>query len=137
VDADWVLRRLQAELEADASDLFADDGMLKPVAQWPQIWRRGMVTALRVTQLYEKDGTGKNIEIGVVKDVQFADRTRKIELLGKHVAIGAFKERVALGTDDPLKKLYEQIAGQAIRPAGEIQTIEHQPQPDPETEGDA
>ena len=32
VDADWVLRRLEAELEADASDLFDDDGTVKPVA---------------------------------------------------------------------------------------------------------
>jgi phage terminase small subunit len=135
IDSDWVLRRLQAELEADASDLFADDGTLKPVHEWPEIWRKGMVSAVRVVQLYEKDSTGRNVAVGVMKDVQFADRTRKIELLGKHVAIGAFKERIALGADDPLKILFSQIAGTAIRPQAEKRTIEHQPAHEPEGEG--
>ena len=136
IDSDWVLRRLQAELEADAADLYGADGALKAARDWPEVWRRGLVISVRTTELYEREpGTGKNRVIGRMKDVVFADRVKRIELLGKHVAIGAFKERIALGADDPLKILFSQIAGTAIRPQAEKRTIEHQPAHEPEGEG--
>ena len=44
VDSDFVLRRLLEEVNADARDLYAPDGTLLPVPQWPEVWRRGLVT---------------------------------------------------------------------------------------------
>jgi len=131
VDADWVLRRLVEELTADVNDILNADGSVKPIADWPKIWRTGLVSGIRINELYEFDRTGKQGVIGHLKDLQFSDRIKRIELLGRHIAIGAFRDRVAVSTDDPLKKLYAQIQGQAIRPA-----IEHQHRPDAETEGD-
>jgi phage terminase small subunit len=131
VDADWVLKRLVEELTADVNDILNPDGSVKPVCDWPKIWRTGLVSGIRINELYEFDRTGKQGVIGHMKDLQFSDRIKRIELLGRHIAIGAFRDKVAVSTDDPLKKLYAQIQGQAIRPA-----VEHQHQPDAETEGD-
>jgi phage terminase small subunit len=46
IDADWVLKRLVAEAEADLADLFGGDNLLKPVKDWPTIWRQGLVTSV-------------------------------------------------------------------------------------------
>ena len=42
VDADWVLRRLFEELTADVNDILNPDGSVKPVCDWPKIWRTGL-----------------------------------------------------------------------------------------------
>lgn len=91
VDADWLLTRLAAE--ADLGDLYDENGDLLPIREWPAIWRQGLVTDLEISALYE--GTGKERrEIGHVKKVKFAERLRRLELIGKHIRINAFKEIV-------------------------------------------
>lgn len=91
VDADWLLTRLAAEAEADLGDLYDENGDLKPIREWPAIWRQGLVTDLEISALYE--GTGKERrEVGHVKKVKFAERLRRLELIGKHIRINAFKE---------------------------------------------
>ncbi|XAZ21569.1 terminase small subunit [Sinorhizobium sp. B11] len=91
IDADWLLTRLAAEAEADLGDLYDEKGDLLPIREWPEIWRQGLVTDLEISALYE--GTGKERrEIGHVKKVKFAERLRRLELIGKHIRINAFKE---------------------------------------------
>ena len=103
VDADYVLQPLLQEVEAKAGDIFAPDGTLLPVKQWPLIWQQGLVSQVTVTQLYEREaGTGRNVAIGEMKSVIFADRAKRLELLGRHISVGAFKDRVGLGIDNPL-----------------------------------
>ena len=79
--------------------------------------------------LFRSGGTenGRPKVIGHLKDVMFADRVKRIELLGRHITIQAFKERVSIGVDAPLRALFDQIKGQSIRPTEEIRTIEHIP----------
>ena len=51
------------------------------------------MTDLEISALYE--GTGRERrEIGHVKKVKFAERLRRLELIGKHIRINAFKEIV-------------------------------------------
>jgi len=45
VDADWVLRRLADEADADLADLYDEHGGLRPVHEWPPIWRKADTTA--------------------------------------------------------------------------------------------
>jgi phage terminase small subunit len=116
IKADHVLDRLLDELDADTADLFDADGNLLPVRSWPAVWRRGLVTSIQVTTLYKRDASGAQVEIGNLKNVTFADRVKRLELLGKHVSVQAFREKVQLGLDDPLRMLFEQVRGQAIRP---------------------
>lgn len=92
IDADWLLTHLAEEATADIADLYDDAGNIKPVHQWPIVWRTGLVAGFEVEELYE--GRGENREhIGRLRKVKLADRTRIKELIGKHVGVQAFVER--------------------------------------------
>ncbi|OHV24933.1 terminase small subunit [Rhizobium sp. RMa-01] len=97
VDADWVLKRLADEADADMADLYDDDGDLLPVEDWPLIWRQGLVAGVDIEALYAdgEEGEGRKI-IGHVKKLKLVDRTRRLELIGKHVKVNAFQETVEL-----------------------------------------
>lgn len=96
IDADWVLTRLAEEAEADLSDLYDDNGHLKPISEWPPIWRKGLVQGIEVEELYE--GRGEDREhIGRLRKLKFDSRIKRVELIGKHVAVQAFREQVGHG----------------------------------------
>jgi len=90
VDSDWVLQRLTMEVDADVADLYDDAGALLPVKKWPLIWRQGLVAGIEAVE--EKDEAG-NV-IGMVQKLKLADRGKRIELIAKHIDVGAFEERV-------------------------------------------
>ena len=89
IDADWVLTRLAAEAEADIADLYADDGSLLPVHEWPEIWRKGLVAGIDVEEIREE-----GVTVGTVRKLKLSDRIKRIELIGKHVNVQAFKDQV-------------------------------------------
>lgn len=92
IDADWVLSTLAKEATADLSDLYDDAGNLKPVSEWPMIWRTGLVVGVETFEEYE--GTGKDRKfIGYTKKLKLSDRIKHKELIGKHVDVKAFAER--------------------------------------------
>ena len=130
VDADFVLRRLLDEVNADAADLFDDDGRLLPVKQWPEAWRRGLVTTIRTREIYGR-GAERATQIGVQTDIVLVDRARRIELLGRHIKVNAFAaDQLNIGLLTPLQELFQQIAGNVIRPASEkAKVIEHDATP--------
>lgn len=90
IDADWVLRRLAEEADADIADIYGEGGELLPVRDWPLIWRKGLVGGIEAVE--ERDDRG-NV-VGVVRKVKLSDRIKRIELIGKHVDVSAFEERV-------------------------------------------
>ena len=99
INADWVLTRLAQETMADLADLYDEVGGLKPIHDWPLIWRTGLVAGIETTQ--ERDGTdvdGKP-EYATVRKVKLADRTKLLEMIGRHVAVGAFKELLKVEGD--------------------------------------
>jgi phage terminase small subunit len=81
INADWVLKRLSLEAEADLADLYEEDGALKPVSKWPLIWRQGLVAGV------ETDAQG-------VQKVKLSDRAKRLEMIGKHVNVQAFRDQV-------------------------------------------
>lgn len=93
VDADWVLRRLVDEAEADLADLYHEDGGLKPIKEWPLIWRQGLVAGVESIQEYEYV-EGEKIPAGVLQKIKLSDRIKRIELAGKHIKVNAFAERL-------------------------------------------
>lgn len=93
IDADWVLRRLHDEATADIADLLGDDGGVKPVTDWPMVWRRGLVAGIEVVETFRDDGDGRKL-VGYTKKVKLTDRVRVVELIGKHIGVGAFRERL-------------------------------------------
>ena len=115
IDADWLLARLADEAEADVADLYDENQNLKPVKEWPPIWRKGLVAGVDVEQLFE--GTGKDrAHIGQLVKVKLSDRVKRLELIGKHVGVQAFKEKVEVDASDPLKDLLREISGQSVTP---------------------
>lgn len=96
IDAAWVLTRLADEAAADVGDIYDDDGALLPVAEWPLIWRQGLVTGIDVEIIKGPDGT----EMGIVKKIKISDRVKRLELIGRHVSVKAFEDRISVGVDD-------------------------------------
>lgn len=96
IDADWVLTRLAEEAVADLADLYDDNGNLKPVKEWPLIWRQGLVTGLDVVEEFETVD-GKKERVGVVRKLRHSDRIKRVELIGKHVGVQAFRDQVGHG----------------------------------------
>jgi phage terminase small subunit len=95
------LQRLVEEAEADLADLYTDAGDLKPVDQWPEIWRQGLVAGVEIEALF--DGIGKDRkQIGYVKKLRLSDRVRRLELIGKHINVNAFHEQVKVTGLDAL-----------------------------------
>ena len=93
ITSDWVLTRLADEADADLADLYDEDMNLKPVHEWPEIWRKGLVAGVDVEELFE--GRGEDRErIGTVRKLKLSDRIKRIELIGKHVNVQAFREQV-------------------------------------------
>lgn len=115
--ANKLLEELVEENNADLADLYNDAGALKDIKDWPLVWRRGLVQQIDVEEIYE--GTGETrVKVGEVRKLKLSDRLKRKELLGKHVAVQAFKERVEHDVSDPLKELMQAISGNAILPKG-------------------
>jgi len=92
LDSDWVLERLSTEAVADLADIYDDKGALKPIREWPLIWRQGLIAGVETAQEFE-EVDGKKVPIGLVHKVKISDRIRRVELIGKHTKNGAFVEK--------------------------------------------
>lgn len=85
IDADWVLRRLGDEAIADIGDILDEGGAIRPVSEWPLIWRQGLVSDLDIREeMIEGQSVGRVVKVKV------SDRIKRVELIGKHVSVGAF-----------------------------------------------
>lgn len=102
INARWVLERLGKEVEADMADLYDESGNLKPVKEWPLIWRTGLVAGVDVETIAE--GAGR------VTKIKISDRTKRIELIGKHVDVQAFKDKIEHSGDMQINVLPEDAA---------------------------
>ena len=91
VDADYVLKRLFEMAEADESDCYDESGNLKPIHEWPAVFRKGLVAGLKTHELFEGTGEART-QVGVAREVKFTDRLAVIQTLGKHIGVNAFQE---------------------------------------------
>lgn len=92
IDADYVLRRLVAIDQMDIADILGDDGSIKPVKDWPEVWRRS-ISGMDVSELFEGSGDQRALA-GVLKKIKWPDKLKNLELMGKHVSVQAFKDTV-------------------------------------------
>lgn len=96
IDAAWLLERLAAEAQADANDLYDTEGHFKPVSEWPLIWRQGLVAGIEMGDV--TIGTGRRAKtVRRPVKVKLSDRAKRLELVGKHVGVQAFRDRVDHG----------------------------------------
>lgn len=121
-DVERLRQRLEDEVDADLADIFDEKtGALKNVHQWPMAFRRGLVVGIEVDEIYgeKPDGGGAAPVIGHTKKVKIADRHKRVELLGKHRDIFAWREkkdREIDAQDNPLKRWREEVSGRRILP---------------------
>ena len=85
IDADYVLRRLVEIDQMDVLDIMDDKHSLLPLSEWPKVWRQ-YISNVESIELSDGDG--------FVKKIKWPDKVKNLELLGKHIAVGAFKEKV-------------------------------------------
>lgn len=103
VNADYLLKRLHEEVDADIADLYDEEtGDLLPLHEWPPVFRRGLVAGVEIEAIMS-DGA----EIGRVKKIKLSDRVRRIEALGRHVSVAAFRENIKIeGLDTLADRLF-------------------------------
>ncbi|MBY8106391.1 terminase small subunit [Vibrio fluvialis] len=94
IDANYVLNRLVEIDQMDALDIINDDGSLKPISMWPKVWRT-YLSGFDLTELWEGQGEDRQ-QIGLLKKVKWPDKVKNLELLGKHIEVQAFKEKMEL-----------------------------------------
>lgn len=91
VDADWLLTRLAAEATADMADLYHENGAIKPVHEWPLIWRQGLVAGVKHSEVRDHEG---NATGDFIVDIKISDRVKRLEMIGKHIGVKAFDRSV-------------------------------------------
>lgn len=91
VSADYVLLRLVEIDQMDVLDILNDDGSLKPIREWPKVWRTTLSGFdLSSTIINMNEDAVENI----LKKIKWPDKVKNLELIGKHVDVMAFKERL-------------------------------------------
>lgn len=93
VSADYVLMRLVEIDQMDVIDILDDEGGLKPISQWPKVWRTSIsaVDINRIRMAMKDDE--EDIE-STLQKIKWPDKVKNLELIGKHVDVNAFKERL-------------------------------------------
>lgn len=94
IDADYILRELTAIQQADLIEIINDDMTLKPLSQWPATWRK-CLSGLELTELFEGSGDSRAL-IGALKKIKWPDKLKTLELMGRHVGVGAFRDQLVV-----------------------------------------
>lgn len=88
INATYVLNRLVEIDQMDVLDILTSTGELKPVAEWPKVWRTTL-SGLDVMEMASEGNTA-----ALLKKIKWPDKVKNLELLGKHISVQAFKEQV-------------------------------------------
>ena len=90
-DANYVLRRLREIDELDVIDILNEElDAFKPLKEWPKPWRQS-ISGIDLQHIIS--GGEEPIE-KVIKKIKWPDKTKNLELIGRHVDVSAFKDRV-------------------------------------------
>lgn len=93
VDADYVLKRLVEVDKLDILDILDDTGNFKPFSEWTKEWRLN-ISSFEVVET----ATG-----GLVKKIKFPDKVKNLELLGKHIQVGAWVNNQSIDLNANIK----------------------------------
>ncbi|ENF6615600.1 terminase small subunit [Escherichia coli] len=88
IDAAYVLRRLVEIDQMDVLDILLQNGELKPIKDWPKVWRTTL-SGMDVVEMVSADSAA------LLKKIKWPDKVKNLELLGKHVSVQAFKEQTS------------------------------------------
>jgi phage terminase small subunit len=120
-DSLYILQRLKDELEADVADLYdAETGCLKDVHDMPAVWRKGLIAGIETEEILSGPPKAR-VKTGEVKKIKLSDRAKRIELLGRHVDVNAWKQdesgkEVASAMADFWKQVSGNVLGPVVMP---------------------
>ena len=89
LDADYVLRRLHALESFDINGIHDDNGNILPPSEWPE-GATAIISGLKTKRT--TFGTGDDVGETVSREARLEPRIRALELMGKHVQVGAFEK---------------------------------------------
>lgn len=92
IDANYVLLRLVEIDQMDAADIFNADMSVKPIIDWPPVWRR-YLSGFDLAEMFEGRGDDREM-VGFLKKIKWPDKVRNLELIGKHISVQAFKDKI-------------------------------------------
>ena len=90
VDAAYVLNRLVEIDQMDVLDIMDDDGNVKPLRDWPKVWRQYISNIETISM---DDGEGW------LKKIKWPDKVKNLELLGKHLGMFVEQKKVDVTTN--------------------------------------
>lgn len=90
IDADYVLKRLVEIDQMDVLDIMDENLNMKPLKEWPKIWRQ-YINNIESIELSDGEGW--------LKKIKWPDKVKNLELIGKHVSVGAFKDKIEHSSD--------------------------------------
>lgn len=90
IDAAYVLGRLKEIDQLDIIDIVKDDlsGFL-PLSEWPKSWRTS-ISALDMKRMVAHNEDDGSLDT-VVEKIKWPDKTKNLELIGKHISVKAFE----------------------------------------------
>lgn len=88
IDAVKVLHTLDAIIEADIADIYDEKNNLRPIGEWPLVWRK-MCVGMEPIFKHSSDGQNESWDQAGFK-VKFERGNKALELLGRHVSVNAF-----------------------------------------------
>ena len=92
IDANYILSRL-SEIDAmSVRDILTDDLRLKPLSEWPESWCR-YISSIDLQEIAKSTQDAESA-IHFIKKIKWPDKIKNLELIGKHVDVQAFKDRV-------------------------------------------
>lgn len=114
IDADYVLKRLVEIDQMDVLDIMDDQMKILPLRDWPKIWRQ-YISNIENLELTDAEG--------VFKKIKWPDKVKNLELLGKHVSVGAFKDKIEHSgkiaisdiSDDALDKRIQELESKVMQ----------------------
>lgn len=108
IDADYVLKRLVEIDQMDILDILAPSGDFLPIKKWPRTWRTTL-SGLDIAII------GSGDTEAIMKKIKWPDKTKNLELLGKHINVQAFKEKneTTVNMADEMASLMKEISDEA------------------------
>jgi phage terminase small subunit len=85
ISVDKVLKEIAKIAFSDLTEIFKEDGSLKPTSEWPRNMSRA-ISSVEIEELFDGYGDDRH-QIGHTKKVKLWDKGRALELLAKHLGI--------------------------------------------------
>jgi phage terminase small subunit len=65
----------------DVADILNDDGSLRPVKEWPKVWRQ-YISGFEISEMFDGRGDERQM-VGLLKKIKWPDKLKNLELLGQ------------------------------------------------------